>query len=102
MATRKKQTTLFPTYKNKPLVRCGDTLYYGSMADPYVIQLTIKEKKSFNDMKIPSKVSIKLMSTDITVSPNKQVLKSAEKESLYEALDIADAWLARGLSQEQK
>ena len=35
------------TYKGRPLVRCGNDIYYGSMSDPYVVYLqvlsTIKE-----------------------------------------------------------
>ena len=35
----------FSTYKGKPLVRCGDEIYYGSMEDKYVIRMQIKSKK---------------------------------------------------------
>ena len=31
----------FMTYKGKPLVRCGNELYYGSMDEPYVIHLVV-------------------------------------------------------------
>lgn len=31
----------FLEYKGKPLVRCGKTIYYGNMNDPYVICLNI-------------------------------------------------------------
>ena len=27
------------TYKGRPLVRCGNDIYYGSMSDPYVVYL---------------------------------------------------------------
>lgn len=36
----------FPTYKGKPLVRCGDVLFYGNMDERYVIRLQIKTKKN--------------------------------------------------------
>ena len=39
-----KKAEKFPTYKGKPLVRCGDTIYYGSMKDKYVIKMDIKSK----------------------------------------------------------
>ena len=35
----------FPSYKGRPLVRSGDTLYYGSMRDKYVVKLDVKSKK---------------------------------------------------------
>ena len=46
----KKNTVKFLTYKGKPLVRSGNTIYYGNMSDPYVIMLSITSTKKFNDM----------------------------------------------------
>lgn len=89
----------FPTYKGKPLVRSGDVLYYGDMKDPYVCRLEIKSKKKVQDMEIADKVFIQLMSTDPTVHTRKQIIKSSEKNGLYLALDIADAWLSRALTE---
>ena len=37
MKVKKANASKFPTYKGKPLVRCGNTIYYGDMKDPYVI-----------------------------------------------------------------
>ncbi len=87
----------FFMYKNKPLVRCGDVLYYGSMTDPYVVRIKIKTKKKVNDLEIADKVAIQLMSTSADVSPRKQVLKSSERSGLYSAMDFADVWLKRAL-----
>lgn len=39
------QEPKFPMYKGKPLVRCGNVLYYGSMKDKYVCRLEIKSTK---------------------------------------------------------
>ena len=33
--------TSFLTYKGKPIVRKGNTIYYGNMSDPFVIMLSI-------------------------------------------------------------
>ena len=33
-----KQKSPFPMYRGKPLVRSGDTIYYGNMTDKYVIK----------------------------------------------------------------
>mgnify|MGYP007113478778 CR=1 FL=1 len=35
----------FLTYKGKPLVRCGKTIYYGDMADPFVACLQVQSDK---------------------------------------------------------
>ena len=87
----------FSTYKGKPLVRVGDELYYGSMAERFVIRMQIKSKKEVNGMEVADKVAIQLLCTDPDLSPRKQLVKSSEKNGLYLALDIADVWLDRAL-----
>ena len=87
----------FSTYKGKPLVRCGDELYYGSMAERFVIRMQIKTKKTVGDTEIADKVAIQLLCTDPDLSPRKQLVKSSEKSGLYVALDIDDVWLERAL-----
>ena len=87
----------FSTYKGRPLVRCGDELYYGSMADRFVIRMQIKTKNTVGDMEVADKVVIQLLCTDPDLSPRKQLVKSSEKSGLYTALDIADVWLDRAL-----
>ena len=87
----------FSTYKGKPLVRCGDELYYGSMDQRFVIRMQIKSKKVVNGLEVADKVVIQLLCTDPDLSPRKQLVKSSEKSGLYVALDIADVWLERAL-----
>lgn len=86
-------------YKGKPLVRCGDTIYYGSMKDKYVVKLEIKSKKKVKDLDVADKVTIQLMYTDPNIRSRKQIVKSSEKPGLYLALDIADVWLNRALAE---
>lgn len=92
-------TPQFPTYKGKPLVRCGDVIYYGSMQDKYVVKLEIKSKKKVQDIDIADRVTIQLMYTDQNIRSRKQIIKSSEKNGLYLAMDIADAWLTRALAE---
>lgn len=88
----------FPMYKDKPLVRSGDVLFYGDMSDKYVVRLQIKSKKTVEDMEVADKVAVQLMSTDPDISPRKKVVKTSEKNGLYLALDIAEVWLKRALA----
>ena len=87
----------FSTYKGRPLVRCGDEIYYGSMEDRFVIRMQVKTKKEVNGLMIADKVAIQLLCTDPDLSPRKQLVKASEKTGLYLALDIADVWLERAL-----
>ena len=94
-----KKDTPFPTYKGKPLVRCGDVIYYGSMRDKYVIKMEIKSKKKVGDLEVADKVTVQLMYTDANIRSRKQIVKSSEKNGLYLAMDIAEAWLTRALAE---
>lgn len=89
-------------YKGKPLVRCGDTLYYGSMSDPFVIKLQIKSKTKSDELEVADKVSIQLLSTDPDISPRKAIVKTSEKPTLYLAIDIASVWLQKALKEASK
>ncbi|MBR3760108.1 MAG: hypothetical protein IKK47_03860 [Ruminococcus sp.] len=83
----------FLMYKGYPLVRKGNEIYYGYMADPYVIWIQILETKD----NTASKVRVIQMSTE-TADPMKAFVKNMEKEcGLYEALDIANVWLEKAL-----
>ena len=97
--SEKKDQPKFPTYKGKPLVRCGDVIYYGSMKDKYVVKLELKSKKKVKDMDVADRVTVQLMYTDPNIRTRKQIVKTSEKEGLYLAMDIADAWLTRALAE---
>ena len=50
----------FLEYKGRPLVRCGNTIYYGSMADPFVVCLKVQSEKKQGDQTIADKVIIQV------------------------------------------
>ncbi len=52
------------TYKGRPLVRCGNDIYYGSMKDPFVVYLQVLSTKKENGVDVADKVHIVLLSTD--------------------------------------
>lgn len=85
----------FFTYRGLPLVRKGNELYYGNMSDEYVVRMQIEETKDLNGLKVASKVRIIKMATAKDLPFDKIFVKNAEKSSLYEALDIACAWLGK-------
>ena len=88
----------FPMYKGKPLVRSGNSIYYGSMTDNYVVKMDIKSTKTVDGLEVADKVAIQLMSTAPEVT-GKAIVKTSEKRGLYLALDLADIWLTRALSE---
>ena len=52
------------TYKGRPLVRCGNDIYYGSMKDPFVVYLQVLSTKKENGVDVADKVHIVLLSDD--------------------------------------
>lgn len=89
----------FLMYKGRPLVRSGNTLYYGSMAEKCVIVMQILTTKDENDMQMAEKIQIQLMSTDPDVRMKDRILKKSEKIGLYNAMDIGSIWLERALNE---
>ena len=85
-------------YKNHPLRRIGNMIYYGSMADKYIVLMQIKETKKVNDMDVATRVSIQLQLTDPNVKSRDVVVKKSEKDSLYDAMDVGSVWLERALA----
>lgn len=100
MAESKKEK--FLEYKGKPLVRCGKTIYYGSMTDPYVVCLNVLSDEKIKDLNVSGKVAIQLLDTDPNVSPKDKVIKKSEKEGLFNALDLGAVWLERELKKQNK
>lgn len=95
MAQKKQAKDDFLHYKGKPLVRSGNTIYYGNMTDPHVIVMQILESKKVDDLNVATKVAVQLVSTDENVKPKDKIIKRIEKSGIYPAMDIADVWLER-------
>ena len=87
------------TYKGHPLRRKDNLIYFGSMADKYIIMLQIMETKKVKDLDVASKVSVQLQLTDPDIKSRDRVVKMTEKDSLYTAMDVASIWLERALAQ---
>lgn len=83
------------TYKGRPLVRSGNTLYYGDMAEEHVVVMQILATDTVKDLTVAKKVQVQMMATDPELPLNERFLKKSEKPGLYEALDIAAIWLDR-------
>ena len=96
MAETKKGEGL--VYKNHPLRRVDNLIYYGTMAEKYIIMMQILNTKKEQDMEVATKVSIQLQLTDPELKSRDRVVKKSEKDSLYAAMDIATVWLDRALA----
>ena len=99
------------TYKGHPLRRKDSLIYYGSMAEKYIIMLQVMDNKKVDDdmlqvlnsrkeqdLELATKVAVQLQLTDPDLKSRDRVVKKTEKDSLYAAMDVASVWLDRALS----
>ena len=96
MAEAKKGQGL--VYKNHPLRRIDNLIYYGCMADKYIVMFQILETKKDQGMDVATRVSVQLQLTDPEIKSRDRVVKKSEKDSLYAAIDVGSIWLERALS----
>ena len=85
-------------YKNHPLRRIDNLIYYGSMADKYIVMFQILESKKEQDMDVATRVSVQLQLTDPDLKSRDRVVKKTEKDGFYTALDVGCVWLERALN----
>ena len=85
-------------YKGHPLQRKDNIIYYGSFADKYIVMLQILDTKKVGDLDVATKVSIQLQLTDSNIKSRDRIAKKTEKDSLYNAIDVASVWLERALA----
>ena len=97
MATTKKKDEVL-MYKGHPLMRKDNLIYYGSMADPYIILMQVKETRKEKDLDVATRVSVELQRTAPDCRSRDRVVKKSEKDSLYAAMDVSAIWLERALA----
>ena len=85
-------------YKNHPMRRVDNLIYYGSTADKYIVLLQILDTKKEQDMDVATRVSVQLQMTDPDLKSRDRVVKKSEKDSLYAAMDVGCIWLERALA----
>ncbi len=83
---KKTEGTLL--YKGKPLTKRGNVVIYGDINDKYYLRLSILKTKKVSDVEIADYIYIELIS-----SADDKTIKKAEREDMYEALDIGGFWL---------
>ena len=81
-------------YKDKPLVREGDTICYGDMSEKCILILEIMSKDK--ETGLPKNILIQVVDSK---DPNK-IIKQGSKEGLSNAFSIGLVWLERALQAE--
>ena len=76
-------------YKDKPLVRRGNMIYYGNPTDKYIILMIVNESRKVDDLDLSTNVTIQLQEN----TKSARIIKKAERDGMYAAMDIAEYWL---------
>ena len=83
------------SYKGHPLRRKDNLIYFGTMAEKYIVMMQILSTKKVGDLDVADKVSVQLQLTAPDLKSRDRVIKKSEKDSLYAAMDVACVWLER-------
>ncbi|MCI6771381.1 MAG: hypothetical protein ACI4XE_06710 [Acutalibacteraceae bacterium] len=94
-----KKKNEFLEYKGRPLVRKGNTIYYGSLADDFVLVLQILSTKEQNGLTVADRVMVQLLKNDPDLRLNERIVHKIEKRGLYSAMHIGSFWLEKALSE---
>lgn len=91
-----KSTTL--TYKGHPLRRKDNLIYYGSMADKYIIMIQVMGTEKDGSLELANKVHLQLQLTDPDLKSRDRVVKKSDLPDLFSAIDMGSIWLMRALA----
>ena len=91
-----KSTVL--TYKGHPLRRKDNLIYYGSMADKYIVVLQVMSTEKSGSLELANKVQVQLQRTDPDLKSRDRVQKKSEQPDLFSAIDMGSIWLMRALA----
>ena len=91
-----KSTVL--TYKGHPLRRKDNLIYYGSMADKYIIMIQVMSTEKGGSLELANKVHLQLQFTDPDLKSRDRVVKKSDLPDLFSAIDMGSIWLMRALA----
>lgn len=86
------------TYKGHPLRRKDNLIYYGSMADKYIVMIQVMGTEKQGDLDVANKVQLQLQLTDPDLKSRDRVVKKSDLPDLFSAIDMGSIWLMRALA----
>ena len=91
-----KSNTL--NYKGHPLRRKDNLIYYGSMADKYIVMIQVMSTEKDGSLELANKVHLQLQLTDPDLKSRDRVVKKSDLPDLFSAIDMGSIWLMRALA----
>ena len=98
MATKKPEELM---YKERPVTRRGNDMFYGFIDDKFLVRLAVKDAEEVEDIKVATKIAVQLITNNTYLKGKERVIKQKEAAGLFAALDLAYIWLEDALSYEE-
>lgn len=95
----KKAKAKILMYKGKPFVRHENIIYYGNPSDKYIVTFTLSDFHKVGETDVAGHVSITLQYNEQYLNPKNKMIKKAERDDLWSAIDIGAFWLEDALEQ---
>lgn len=93
MAAQKKAKVL--TYKDKPIYRKGNTIYYGNLEDDLILVLEVESSEK-NGIQLTKKVKFHIQDNTGELGKGTNY-RTGERDNLFSAFDIGAWWLTDAL-----
>ena len=81
-------------YKDRPLVREGDTICYGDMTEKYILVLEIMNYKEADGLRLPGDILVQVVESQ----DQNRIYRQGSKQGLYEAFGYGLIWLDQALA----
>lgn len=85
-------------YKGHPLRRKDNLIYYGSMADKYIVMIQVTGSEKQGNLDVANKVQLQLQRTEPGLKSKDRVVKQSDQPDLFSAIDMGSIWLMRALA----
>ena len=80
-------------YKDRPLVREGDTICYGDLSEPCIRVMEIMSYKEVDGQKIPDTIIVQVVES----ADQNKIIRQGTKNGFYEAFGYGLIWLEQAL-----
>ena len=81
-------------YKDRPLVREGDTICYGDMTEKYILVLEIMNYKEADGLRLRGDILVQVVESQ----DQNRIYRQGSKQGLYEAFGYGLIWLDQALA----
>lgn len=83
-------------YKNRPLVREGDTICYGDLTEKYILVMEIMSYKEEDGHHLPKDILVQVVES----KDQNKIYRQGNKQGLFEAFGYGLIWLEQALKHE--